>query len=834
MTDAGDALAPGTRLEEFEIKELLGAGGFGVTYLARDLSPLDAWRAVKEYLPRDWGTRRGDGTVGPRTGANAEDYGWGLERFLEEARILARFKHPNIVHVYQVFEARGTAYMVTEYVEGRTLSAEVKEGGPFPESRVREVLAALTDGLSAVHASDLLHRDIKPENVMVRPDGTPVLIDFGAARQAMGRHSRSVTALLTPGYAPIEQYSARGNQGPWTDIYALGAVAYFALGCGVPEDATERVSQDRVPSLAAAVPGRVSRELSAAIDAALAVDRRDRPQSLAEWAALLEGRPAVAVPAGLERVAAVGWRPASGRRGGDVSSVRSRRPASGRPWLAGAAAAAGLGVAALAMALLGPWSVRLFDERAVPGGTAAGGETVPGTTEAGRPTSGEPGASGPSDETRLADGAPEPLGAGEETAVADRGEAAAPPPSPAEAESALGLDRAARRVIQEGLAASGFDAGAADGLFGPGTRRALREWQSARGVPATGYLDAASTAALRTAGQDAARVEAQRQAEREAEAARQAEREAEAARQAEREAEAARQAEREAEAARQAEREAEAARQAEREAEAARQAEREAEAARQVERDAARAPGTVFRDCSTCPELVVIPSGEFRMGSPASEEGRWDDGAEEPLRRVRVERFALGRYEVTFEDYERFVWATGRGRPDHRGWGRGRRPAINVSWEDATAYSAWLSAETGLRYRLPSEAEWEYAARAGTETRYSWGNAIGRNRANCLYCGSRWGGEQTAPVGSFAANAWGLHDVHGNVWEWVEDCWHDSYRGAPSDGRAWTTGGDCSRRVLRGGSWFNNPGFLRVAFRVPKPPFNRDHRDGFRVARTLD
>ena len=290
MTDAGDALAPGTRLEEFEIEEVLGAGGFGVTYLARDLSPLAAWRAVKEYLPRDWGTRRGDGTIGPRTGANAEDYGWGLERFLEEARILSRFKHPNIVHVYQVFEARGTAYMVTEYVEGRTLSAEVKEEGPLSESRVREVLAALTDGLSAVHASGLLHRDIKPANVMVREDGTPVLIDFGAARQAMGRHSRSVTALLTPGYAPIEQYSARGNQGPWTDIYALGAVAYFGLGGGVPEDATERVPEDRLPSLSAAAPGRVSRELASAVDAALAVDRRDRPQSLlAAWSALLAG-----------------------------------------------------------------------------------------------------------------------------------------------------------------------------------------------------------------------------------------------------------------------------------------------------------------------------------------------------------------------------------------------------------------------------------------------------------------------------------------------------------------------------------------------------------------
>ena len=188
MTDTGDTLAPGTRLDELEIERVLGAGGFGVTYLARDVS-LVAWRAVKEYLPRDWGTRLRDGTIGPRTGTDAEDYQRGLTRFLDEARILAKFDHPNLVRVYRVFESWGTAYMVTEYVEGRTLVAALQASGPWSEGQVRELLEALTDGLSAVHVAGLLHRDIKPGNVMVRPDGTPVLIDFGAARQAMGRPS---------------------------------------------------------------------------------------------------------------------------------------------------------------------------------------------------------------------------------------------------------------------------------------------------------------------------------------------------------------------------------------------------------------------------------------------------------------------------------------------------------------------------------------------------------------------------------------------------------------------------------------------------------------------
>ena len=519
VTDGGDALAPGTRLGELEIERVLGAGGFGVTYLARDLG-LDAWRAVKEYLPLDWGGRGPDGTVGPRTERNAKDYRWGLEKFLEEARTLERFRHPHIVQVYRVFEAGGTAYMVMEYVEGRSLASKVKAGGSLPEAEVRKVLLALTDGLSNVHAvDDLLHRDISPDNVILRPDGTPVLIDFGAARHGLGEHSGSLTSVLKPGYAPLEQYPPGRGQGPWTDIYALGALAYYALSGEAPTVATERTREDPLPRLSEVAPRGVSRSLASAVDAALAVYAEDRPQNLAEWTALLAGRPAVAVPAGSGRGGAAGSRAAP--RGGDVdaSSVRSRRPESRRRWLAGAAAAAGLGVVALAVALLGPRSVRLLDERAVPGETAAAGETTPARTEAGGAGSGELGSSARSEGTTLADGAPEPLGASEETATADRGEAAEPPqpPSPAEVEAALGLDRSARRVIQEGLAASGFDAGAADGLFGPGTRRALREWQAASGVTATGYVDASAAAALRVAAENAARVAAQRQAEREAE-----------------------------------------------------------------------------------------------------------------------------------------------------------------------------------------------------------------------------------------------------------------------------------------------------------------------------
>ena len=198
--------------------------------------------------------------------------------------------------------------------------------------------------------------------------------------------------------------------------------------------------------------------------------------------------------------------------------------------------------------------------------------------------------------------------------------------------------------------------------------------------------------------------------------------------------------------------------------------------------------------------------------------------------------FAVGKHEVTFGEWDACVGDGGcRGhRPDDEGWGRGNRPVVNVSWEDARGYVGWLSRKTGKEYRLLSESEWEYVARGGTQTEYWWGDEIGGGRANCDGCGSRWDDEKTAPVGSFRANGFGLYDVHGNVWEWVEDCSHGDYRGAPTDGSAWTSGGNCTDRVLRGGSWYLTPGFLRSANRGRYSTGLRGNDLGFRIARTLN
>ena len=234
-------------------------------------------------------------------------------------------------------------------------------------------------------------------------------------------------------------------------------------------------------------------------------------------------------------------------------------------------------------------------------------------------------------------------------------------------------------------------------------------------------------------------------------------------------------------------------------------------------------------------KMVVIPAGTFQMGCVSGHDCDDLEIPVHPVHAVTISRpFALSRHEVTFDEYDRFAAATGRSLPDDEGWGRGTRPVINVSWDDAQAYVSWLSSETGVPYRLPSEAEWEYAARAGTTTAYWWGNEIGSNRANCDGCGSRWDDEMTAPVGSFGANAWDLHDMHGNVSEWVEDCWHETYAGAPADGSAWTAGGDCGVRVSRGGSRISSPRNIRAASRGGGGARGGFSFNGFRVATTLD
>ena len=401
------------------------------------------------------------------------------------------------------------------------------------------------------------------------------------------------------------------------------------------------------------------------------------------------------------------------------------------------------------------------------------------------------------------------------------GTEAVPVPGLETMEASLGLERADRRLIQLGLMAQGFDPGPVDGMFGRGTRSAIGRWQASLGEELTGYLDAGSARALLQAGQ-----------ERQVEIAR-----------------------------------------LQKEKEEQRRIQIQAE--KRIQEQAAAPvqqpplhPGTVFRDCPDCPEMVVVPYGSFLMGSPRN--GKWD-ADERPQHRVHIgTSFAVGAHEVTRGEFARFVDATRYSvadacyvkNDDARAGGRkwveregytwrnpgfhqtDRHPVVCVSWDDARAYVEWLSRITGHHYRLLSEAEWEYVARAGTQSARYWGDSTwqqcqhangadaGAGLPHAVECSD--GHARTSPVGQYGKNNFGLHDTLGNVWEWTQDCWHDEYRGAPLDGRPWERAGrgNCNFRVPRGGAWATRPDSIRTAFRNRMPPNMRHSTFGFRVART--
>ena len=287
-SDYLNALKEGEFLQEYQVVRVLGAGGFGLTYLAFDQN-LDKPVAIKEYLPNDLAVRFGATSVKPKSTEAGEDFKWGLEQFLNEARTLAKFNHPNIIRINRFFEANGTGYIVMDYAEGQTLTAKIKEQSKLNESELKPLLLAVSEGLKQAHGFGILHRDIKPGNIMLLDDGTPILIDFGSARQAIGIKSKSVTSIVTPGYAPIEQYDSNGKQGPWTDIYALGAVAYVGLVGERPPDATGRIRVDTMISALEAAKGQASEAFLKAVDWALCPHEDSRPQNIDDWVAALSG-----------------------------------------------------------------------------------------------------------------------------------------------------------------------------------------------------------------------------------------------------------------------------------------------------------------------------------------------------------------------------------------------------------------------------------------------------------------------------------------------------------------------------------------------------------------
>ena len=895
--DHVNALPPGTRFEEYRLDAVLGAGGFGITYRAYDAN-LDKFVAIKEYLPVEFATRTEASTVVPHSNADAQDYHWGLTRFLDEARTLARFDHTHLNRVHRFFESNGTAYMVLEYIQGETLADRLSREPYLEEELLMRLLEEVLSGLAVMHEAGYVHRDIKPGNLMLREeDGSAVVLDFGAARQAVGQRSKPITSILTPGYAPVEQYDGKVDRvGAWTDIYALGMVAYRCIsGMGDSElpDAVARMlahtkgGTTLLPAVEAGK-GRYSSKLLEAIDWAMEVDEEERPQSVEAWRQALAG----------------GSRRKSPTKSVRKATTRQTRGTttdrSGIHW-----SSVALTVVIVALLGVGAWwgwqtYPALFGQGT--GDTSKVAEQdVPADVPSETPQEAMTEETPPPDREAIEQPASkEPVLSAEEAEVA-------------RLLAAAEADLKARRLTspvgnnawEKYQAVLKLDSGSPEAV--KGMERVIESYMEFFGAAveqeefdkAGGYLtrirDLHPDSPVLEEGEQ--RLEAARQARADRLAERERQRQAALERQRIAQAiqahwaafESALEAEdldeaegilvqvralypedpgsaageQRLEALRtELERQrAEAIQERWAAFEAAIQAEDLDEATAilaQVRDLHSEEPGLVAGEQRLAAahaelerkrlealarelagEMVSIPGGSFRMGDL---NGGGDDD-EKPVHSVTVPAFRLGKHEVTFAQWDACVADGGCGgyRPDDEGWGRGNRPVINVSWDDAQLFIYWLNDKTSGNFRLPTEAEWEYAVRAGSTTKYHFGNSESQL---CRYANhaddstdysnrnkscSDGVGKRTAAVGRYQPNVFGLHDMHGNVWEWVQDCWNDNYVGAPNDGRAWTNG-DCGQRTLRSGSWYNGPRALHLTTRTMRIQSSNYSHIGFRLA----
>ena len=853
------ALPPGTRFEEYRLDAVLGAGGFGITYRAYD-AHLDMFVAIKEYLPGEFAARTEASTVVPKSNTDAQDYHWGLTRFLDEARTLARFNHPHLNRVLRFFESNGTAYMVLEYIDGETLADRLSKESYLGEAALQRMLDEVLSGLAVMHEAGYVHRDIKPGNLMLREgDGSAMVLDFGAARQAVGQRSKAITSILTPGYAPVEQYDGKVDRvGPWTDIYALGMVAYRCIsGIGdseLPDAVARMLAHTRgeavlLPAVEAGK-GKYNPKLLEAIDWAMEVNEHDRPQSVDAWREALAG--------GSRRKS-----PAKTVRKPTIKPTRGTTPERiGIHW-----SSVALTVVIVVLVGAGVWQGLRFyqgmpgdglDEAVTTVGSQVDIQTEPQAgTESDTRTEQTP-ADTESDsvaETVLPtedDEVTHLLAAAEADLKARRLTSPAGNNawekyqqvlslSPSRPEAIAGIERVMGSYMELfGLAIEQEDFDKASDYLGriselhpdsPLLEEGMRRIESAKQARAARLAEqqrqrlaeqerqriaqaieahwSVLDAALETEDLDDAASIMSQVRDLNPEAPGLAEREERLVG-------------------------------LERQREQTIQAHWVAfETALDAE-DLDEAENLLTELRSLNPEAPVLAAGVERLEAVRAALKRQRQAAEMKARELGVvmvsipggtfpkrflsgggrptpaaAAFKMGKYEVTFTQWDACVADGGCGRytPDDKGWGRGNRPVMNVSWGNAQAFILWLNDKTGGNYRLPSEAEWEYAARAGSTTKYSWGNSIGSNRANCNdNCGDRW--SNTSPVGSFSANAWGLHDMHGNVWEWVQDCYSHL----------------CTHRVIRGGSWFNTRWSLRSAYREGRARSGRGNGLGFRLA----
>jgi formylglycine-generating enzyme required for sulfatase activity/serine/threonine protein kinase len=712
--------------------------------------------------------RQSDTTIAPKSPALKEGFDWGLNAFIDEAKTIAQFDAPNIVKIHRFFKGNGTAYIVMEYCDGGSLTQRIK-ANPFSEQATRALLEELLKGLQVVHGNHIFHRDIKPDNIMFRKNETPVLIDFGAARQSIGGQTRTVTSMVTPGFAPPEQYSQNTKFGPWTDIYALAAVAYNCLKGHKPSDAVQRMVEDDYQPLSQETPAS---GFLRAIDWGLKLSASQRPQDLASWLSSWDSN----YVADSESSANTVLFSSDDNTILQVPDVRHSSAPEVKKEATLAASGAGrlkfIIISMIALVLLGggyysynhfqkeqvevnPQSIPIIKTLEQPIATSP--QQVPVTTGqlwvATSPDNAqvvildiEPSysagmalklgrygikvyASGYQDKIEFVD-----INSGDNNVTIKLVPQVITQTVPTQKPLETGLLWITTTPQNAQVVLLDIDPAYSEGMkLKPGRYRIK--------LMAAGYQDKIETIEVATGNNNVSFALTQK---------------------------------------------------------------------------ALNVP---------LPKMVAVTGGSFQMGSDSGESN------EKPIHNVNVETFSISQSEITFAQWDACVDAGGCShKPHDEGWGRDNRPVINVSYKDITdEFIPWVNRSTGNSYRLPSEAEWEYAASAGRSSRYSWGYTINCSQARYGYlsgeCKKR---QNTDRVKSFIANPFGLHDMHGNVWEWTQDCWNDSYIDAPNNGEAWSKG-DCSQRVLRGGSWLSRPDALRSAYRFRNSTEVRNNDLGFRL-----
>lgn len=728
------ALPEGTDIGGYRLLRVLGDGGFGITYMAENFRK--ARFAIKEYLPNQFAVRDGL-EVHPKSEASREDFEWGRTQFLEEANMLLRFNHPNIVHVAHFLEANNTAYIVMEYEDGEPLDKLLLRRGALTEPQLLAVLLPITDGLREIHAQNVWHRDIKPSNIFVRrADESPVLLDFGAARNALGVKSKSIVAIVSPPYSPPEQYYSEGKLGAYTDIYALCALCYRAIAGEPPAESPHRQrrvygkKEDPLPRLVDAPPRGYSKALLVAVDWGLRLEEAERPQSVEEWLGAIEGAEPRGEPDRAEEHGDVGN--AGAKSSEPTTGKRQRRARSGR--LARVSALAGAAALAVLLALAALKYDGLVDRpppEAPPKEDAAGSLPIQPPPIVAPPTP-----------------RPQP----------DPTPAPAPAPGPGPAPETQPF------TVRTGPPDARIQIMNISPRYQPGIE-----------LPSGSYR-------VRVTARGFDMVE------------------------------------------------------------------------RTVEHGDEPTSvwiGLPFRDCPICPKMVEIPTGSYKMGTSG---GRDHDRNQGPTRTVEIQApIAVGLYEVSFEEWD--ACRSDAGGCQHladNGRGRGQLPVVNATVSDARKYAKWLADRTGRAYRLLSESEWEYVARAGETRERHWvgvanqctyeNGADGTAKLeyeNITVADCNDGFVRAAPGTDthFLPNPWGLYHMLGNVSEWTEDCWHAHYHlgQAPKDGSPWKE--DCEphegdrAHVARGGAWWFEPRRVRASIRHPYDPAEESNNDvGFRVA----